>query len=94
MLTVLILIVVEERIGCSTSTSRMLFSTLVLILIVVEERIGFKFDGDAIPYLSLNPYCSGRKNRICVTTRETSDGVRVLILIVVEERIGWYGKQK
>ena len=66
----------------------MLFSTLVLILIVVEERIGFKFDGDAIPYLSLNPYCSGRKNRICVTTRETSDGVRVLILIVVEERIG------
>ena len=40
---------------------------------------------------SLNPYCSGRKNRICLGGRLPEHcGFEVLILIVVEERIGFF----
>ena len=98
------------------SSEQMSSLNFVLILIVVEERIGFCAKWCVSwciwrlnPYCSgrknrialaskvredlgerLNPYCSGRKNRI--RPKEFDDEVaRVLILIVVEERIGCNG---
>ena len=63
---------------------------MVLILIVVEERIGYdkQHHNDNTIYLCLNPYCSGRKNRILNEAIERVPNKTVLILIVVEERIG------
>ena len=62
---VLILIVVEERIGCQTLKILRYGKFKVLILIVVEERIGFANTIGIITFTNrLNPYCSGRKNRI------------------------------
>ncbi len=57
----------------------------------MEERIGFvkKLLKKCIKS-SLNPYCSGRKNRIVNVSLNVGDKVLVLILIVVEERIGSY----
>ncbi len=91
----------------------MILNKAVLILIVVEERIGSNWINalQAIssrlnPYCSgrknrifkkgvkyqkeqcLNPYCSGRKNRIQQDKCDSSTCKSVLILIVVEERIG------
>ena len=62
----------------------------VLILIVVEERIGFLVKSARCFHASasLNPYCSGRKNRICPVNSHYLKRL-VLILIVVEERIGY-----
>ena len=62
---VLILIVVEERIGLDVDTGCCILRPVVLILIVVEERIGFCLSAwKEIDFGGLNPYCSGRKNRI------------------------------
>ena len=65
---VLILIVMEERIGSvKRRSSSLKLVWMVLILIVMEERIG-SFDIIAyccvLAMYSLNPYCNGRKNRI------------------------------
>ena len=55
----------------------------------MEERIGLCVKEDEDKDLrSLNPYCSGRKNRISEKTFEMLEELEVLILIVVEERIG------
>ena len=64
--SVLILIVVEERIGFGIKFDGEPIPYIVLILIVVEERIGYHIANLAKEYTrsSLNPYCSGRKNRI------------------------------
>ncbi len=83
----------EERIGCLV-TILAVSGFAVLILIVVEERIGSnimrtkKYNKTA----SLNPYCSGRKNRI-FNMANTEILYTVLILIVVEERIGYKHKR-
>ncbi len=65
---VLILIVVEERIGSAKKVlGRIISMGTVLILIVVEERIGYKETGElfnCLAFEGLNPYCSGRKNRM------------------------------
>ena len=63
---VLILIVMEERIGYDDISYKRVVNTNVLILIVMEERIGFPL-GASEPLTRdccLNPYCNGRKNRI------------------------------
>ena len=61
----------------------------VLILIVVEERIGYSYIYDYVTDNEcLNPYCSGRKNRI-FGSEFFALWLKVLILIVVEERIGF-----
>ena len=46
----------------------------VLILIVVEERIGYydKKNLKGLKVRCLNPYCSGRKNRICSHTLQVA----------------------
>ena len=56
----------EERIGWIARNWKEVHIVEVLILIVVEERIGYR---QLINMLcnkaeSLNPYCSGRKNRM------------------------------
>ncbi len=63
---VLILIVVEERIGYTVIPVEQEEQEVVLILIVVEERIGCNSVNSSLSTLEkgLNPYCSGRKNRI------------------------------
>ena len=59
----------------------------------MEERIGSVIGGISpqIPEC-LNPYCSGRKNRMYYMEKNLITTAIVLILIVVEERIGYKGK--
>ena len=67
MQVVLILIVMEERIGfVSIIEDKRTNKVVVLILIVMEERIGLALSRTLAEqcYASLNPYCNGRKNRI------------------------------
>ncbi len=80
----------EEKIGCGKVVFTRELMPAVLILIVVEERIGFMAIEFGIEEseLSLNPYCSGRKNRMSAKW-QTKNSVYVLILIVMEERIGF-----
>ncbi len=82
----------EERIGFGLRILKSATQVLVLILIVVEERIGFSQESPFAVYTPcLNPYCSGRKNRIICFFLFKSWRIdsKVLILIVVEERIGY-----
>ena len=86
---VLILIVMEERIGYDDISYKRVVNTNVLILIVMEERIGcYKRVVNTNYAGCLNPYCNGRKNRISSTQIMQAD-TTVLILIVMEERIGF-----
>ena len=88
---VLILIVMEERIGSLQRREEDNAERTVLILIVMEERIGCKLDYSLRSSSSLNPYCNGRKNRIIDKNDFDVLKSTVLILIVMEERIGFLG---
>ena len=86
---VLILIVMEERIGFIQllSVRRM----YIRLNPYCNGRKNRMYKLDVIPMTSsgLNPYCNGRKNRIgiCETWCDKHQAI-VLILIVMEERIG------
>ena len=87
---VLILIVMEERIG----SEGVEFKSLVIMNSLNPYCNGRKnrmkkSSLNSKNQKSLNPYCNGRKNRIEVYFFILITWESVLILIVMEERIGW-----